>query len=161
MSKNRKVIYFAFIICILLMQIACSSDSKNWSYTFEGTSENWKGILKIRPTENKLLNEDNIYVVFIASVEKQTDKPIEWIKYNTTTTTTSEQSGEIDTPKFDKENRLDLFLSVPDNDRMVIEAGMPAEEIEGIFPNVIFKINWKDNTGEHREEMRLTLREIK
>ncbi|MBN6187688.1 hypothetical protein JQN58_12325 [Aneurinibacillus sp. BA2021] len=159
MSKKIKGIYFGFITCLLLMQIACSATSKNWSYTFEGTSENWKGILKIRPTENKLLNEENIYVVFIGSLEKQTDKPIEWIKYNTTTTTTSEQSGVIDTPTFDKENQVDLFLSVPSNDRMIIKAGMPAEEIKGIFPNVIFKINWKDNTGEHREEMKLTLRE--
>lgn len=146
MYKTIKV-YFVFVLFLLVT--ACSSN--DWSYRFEGKSENWNVVAEIIP------DNDN-GARFIGKIKHLSEEKIKLIRYEAKMTNTSQLQGKIENPVFN-DGYIILFQDLPNTEsaKKEFKNGVTEDEIKLFFGEYpVYKITWIDEQGdEHSETIQL------
>ncbi|MGZ0051059.1 hypothetical protein [Brevibacillus gelatini] len=143
----KKNIGFVFLIIISLFSfVACSE--KEWSYRYEGTTENWHGVTEIIPDQENGAR-------FIGKIKYLGDKKVNTIRFVSNLTQTSEQTGHVQNPDF-KDGYLTIFQDVPNSEstKNEFKNGVTPEEITLFFGEYpVYKITWTDVEGIENTEI--------
>lgn len=145
--------YVAFVL--LLFVTACSS--AEWSYRYEGKTDNWIAAAEIVPDQETGAR-------FIGKIKNGTDKKVKRIQYQAEVTSTSQLSGKLENPVF-TEGFIVLFEDIPNTDqaRKDFQNGVTEEENKRFFGEYpVYQITWLDELGnEQSETIRLNFVEPK
>lgn len=142
----KKTIGFIFLFIPLLLLVACSE--KEWSYRYEGTTENWNGVTEIIPDEENGAR-------FIGKIKYLGDKKVNKISFISDLTQTSQQAGNVQDPDL-KDGYITIFQTVPNTESSMNEFknGVTDKEIKFFFGEYpVFKISWTDVEGIENTEI--------
>lgn len=141
----NKVITVSFVFVLFLLITACSS--KDWSYRYEGKSENWIVVADIIPDSENGAR-------FIGKIDHLSEEKVKLIQYEATMTNTSHLEGKIENPIFNH-GYIILFQDLPNTESIKKEFknGVNEEEIKQFFGEYpVYKITWIDEQGEEHSE---------
>lgn len=142
----KKAIIFIFLLIPLLLLVACSE--KEWSYRYEGTTENWNGVTEIIPDKENGAR-------FIGKIKYLGDKKVNKISFVSDVTHSSQQSGNVQNPDF-KDGFITIFQDVPntESNKTEFQNGVTDKEITQFFGEYpVFKITWTDDEGIENTEL--------
>ncbi|TKI58389.1 hypothetical protein E8L90_24990 [Brevibacillus antibioticus] len=145
----KKTILIVFLILPLLLLVACSE--KEWSYKYEGATDNWNGVTEILPDKENGAR-------FVGKIKYLGEGNIRKLQFVSDLTQTSQQTGSVPTPNF-TEGHIIIFQDVPNTDstKNDFKNGVTDEEVKSFFGDYpVFKMNWTDEEGiDHTETIYL------
>jgi hypothetical protein len=137
------------VFVLFLLVVACSSN--DWSYRYEGKSENWKVVADIIPDSENGAR-------FIGKIDHLSEEKIKLIQYEATMTNTSQLEGKIENPIFNN-GFIILFQDLPNTEsaKKEFKNGVTEDEIKRFFGDYpVYKITWIDEQGVvHSETIQL------
>ncbi|QQE75349.1 hypothetical protein KDJ56_05025 [Brevibacillus composti] len=121
--------------------------SQEWSYLFQGSSQQWEGQFIVRPSR------DGSTVLYEGKIKPLTPMKITQLNYKTDLVT-GQPSGTMESPLIEEGKPIQIFVTSPGHDSIQFRAGLNTEEITHIFfRDLVYEITWNDKTGQHTEKI--------
>lgn len=145
---NRYSLLFGALVIIFIGAFFLLKNfltSQEWSYLFQGSSQQWEGKFIVRPSRDGVLYE--------GTIQPLTPMKITQLTYQTDLVT-GQPSGTMDSPLIEEGKPIQIFVTSAGSDSIQFRAGLNTEEITRIFfRDLVYEITWNDETGKHTEKI--------